>query len=482
MKKIAAVLLTLAMAGNLWACGSSGQATAKTDAPAGESKAAGSEVAGAEASQADTGTTSDTGSSLPDKPVEIQLWTDFNIDEEVLQAAIDKFEEAYKDPGYTIVLDKFPGSDRAMKLSLAKEAKTLPALFWSAWFTTADEVHQGNIACIDDLVAPVKDDLYPSVYIDTSIDGKSYMVGMYQSYFGLLYNADYFKAAGLEEFVPADELEIAQWTLADLEEKILPALAAEFAGTEKYPFGLFAASNQADTHMMNLLSMYGGKMWTDGRSTAGSDEKVVKALETMKSWTEKGYTNSDVGTKDGTGMMPDFQNQLSAISFGQYTNYTNTTGKIASGEITAFDVRLASIPVHDNGQDSNIMADYIYGASVMNNGKEDEVAVAKEFLRWLLSDTESLTAINTNGMPCFQSITDATKDATPIYASYEKMSDKLWDFTGRIPGYVETRKDLFPAIQSVYSGEKTAEQALVEYQDKANQVIDEYKENSLILN
>lgn len=118
----------------------------------------------------------------------------------------------------------------------------------------------------------------------------------------------------------------------------------------------------------------------------------------------------------------------------------------------------------------------------MNNGKEDEIEVAKEFLRWLLQDKESLKAINTAGTPCFPSIAKATEAEHPIYASYEKMSGNLWDFTGNVPGFVETRKDLFPAIQSVYSGEKTAADALAEYSEKANRVIDEYAQNSLVLN
>ena len=223
-------------------------------------------------------------------------------------------------------------------------------------------------------------------------------------------------------------------------------------------------------------------MWTDGKSTAGSDANVVKALETMKAWTDKGYTNTDVATKDGTEVVPDLQNQLCSISFGQYTDYTATKNKIDSGEIEAFDLRIAAVPVRDNGVDRSIMADYVYGATVLNNGKEDEIAVAKEFLRWLLADKESLTAINITATPCFKSITEATKEEYPIYASYEKVADTVWDFTGNVPGFVETRKDLFPAIQSVYSGEKTAEEALLSYSEKANKVIEEYTENSLVLN
>lgn len=479
MRRSISIIVAMSMVLSLCACGKADvKATTAGTAAETKTEAAVKEKASETAAEA----APEEESGLPEGPVEIQMWTDFNVSEEVLQGVIERFEEAYKGLNYTVVLDKFAGSDRATKLSLAKESKTLPALFLSAWFTTADEVHQGNILDIDEIAQTAKSDIYPSAYDATCINGKSYMIGLYQSYFGLLYNADYFKAAGLEEFVPEDELEIAAWKLSDFQDKILPALGEQFKGTEKYPLGLFAASVQADTHMMNWLSMYGGQMWKDGRSNSGSDENVIKALDTMKAWTDAGYTNTDVATKDGTEVMPDFQNQLCAISHGQYTNYVATKGKIDSGEIGKFDVRLASVPVEDNGTDRNIMASYIYGACIMNNGKEDEIEVAKEFLRWLLQDKESLKAINTAGTPCFPSIAKATEAEHPIYASYEKMSGNLWDFTGNVPGFVETRKDLFPAIQSVYSGEKTAADALAEYSEKANRVIDEYAQNSLVLN
>ena len=417
---------------------------------------------------------------LPDHPVEIEMWTDFTIDEAILQKAIDGFNAAYADKGYTIKMNKFAGSQRTALVNAAIESNTLPPLFLSAWFTTADYVHQGLVEDITDIIAPVREDLYDAAYDACVINDKAYMLGLYQSFFGLVWNADLFRAAGLEKFIPEDPNEWAVWTMGEFEGEILPALAKHFEGTEKYPIGLFAGDNQADTFMLNWLSSMGGKMWLDGRSNAGADQNVIAALEKIMGWTAAGLTNSDVITRSGTAVAPDFQNQQSAICSGQVANYTKYLGQQAAGTMDNFDLRMACVPAVIDGKDDYILANYVYGASVINNGKADEMAVAKEFLRWLLTSKEDLAAINMNAIPCFKSVT--AEQGTPFITAATQRADHIWDFTGAVPGYVGTRNYLFPALQAAFSGDKTPAEALAGYSESANEVIDEYTQYSLVLN
>ena len=224
-------------------------------------------------------------------------------------------------------------------------------------------------------------------------------------------------------------------------------------------------------------------MRTDGKSTSGSDENVIKALETMITWMKDGKVNGNVVTKDGTEVLPDFKNGLSAICSAQISSYNSALRSMAAGEFAECDLRMASVPAKVDGKDTNLMANYIYGASILENGKEDESAVAKLFLNWLLNNEESLKAINTNAFPCFTAIAEdeAVIAATPMYPAYTKASSMLWDFTGNVPGYVSTRTLLYPELQAAFSGEKTAAEALADYSAEANKVIEEYTENSLVL-
>jgi multiple sugar transport system substrate-binding protein len=438
-------------------------------------------AAGPETSPASKKTSaSDT---LPSGPVEINLWTDTGVSADTWNAIINKFEQKYSNPGYKVKLYQFSGSDRAVIMSAAIKSNTLPALFSSAWFTSTDFVHEGYVADISDIAKTVKDKMNGSAYNATAINNKSYMIGMYQLYIGMMYNATLFKSAGLSGYVSGSENKIATWTLDDLK-VILSKLADYFKGTERYPLGFYAASQQADVFNLNMLSMYGGNLWKNGKSTAGSDKNVVKALDTMLGWYKSGWTNSNVVTKDGTEVGPDFKNQLSGVCSGATTDITSIRSAMAKGTIKKFDVRLAAIPQLINGANDYTMTSYTYGLSVMNNGKPGEIAVAREFIKFLLNDKESLTALNTFSIPCFTSVSKNPEvlAAHPEYAEFAKMTDKLWDFTGNVPGYVTTRSYLFPQLQSAFSGEKTAQQALTDYSAKANAVIDEYAKNSLVLN
>lgn len=473
MKKLIALLLAVCLICMVSACGAK--------APAAETPTE-AKQATEPAKEETVAVTEAETNNLPEGPVEIELWTDMSTIESQLTTAIEKFNAAYADKGYSVTLNCFAGSQRSALISAAKETNTLPALFMSAWFTTSDYVHQGMIADITDVAESVKDDMYASAYDATVIDGKSYMVGVYQSYFGFIYNADMMKAAGLEEFVPEDPNAVAAWTVSDMEETILPALAKYMEGTEKYPIGFFAADNQGDTFMMNWLTMLGGKLWDNGHSVAGEDPNTIAALEKMISWTNNGLTNSNVTTKSGSEVGNEFKNQMSAICSGQYTTYTGVLKAIANGDIESFDVRVAAIPVEKDGQNTCTMANYLYGASVMNNGNEDQMAVAKEFIRWMLNDEETMTAVSVTALPCYKSLSDKLEGDYPIYASMDAMSDYIWDFTGGVAGYVTTRSALFPELQAAFSGEKTAADALAAYSAAANEIIAEYEANSLVLN
>ena len=473
MKKLVSLLLVLCMVLAMTACGAGAPAETPTEAP--KQEAPKEEAPKVEAP------TEAPAPQLP-KNVSIELWTDMGISEDVLKNAIAAFEKEYADYGYTVTLNKFAGSQRAALISGAIETNTLPALLMSAWFTTSDYVHQGLVADITDIAESVKGDMYASTYDATVIDGKSYMVGLYQSYFGFIYNADMMKEAGLDAFVPEDPYEVTCWTVDQMENDILPALAEYVKGTEKYPIGFFAADNQADTFMMNWLTMLGGNLWKDGKSVAGEDANTIAALEKMIAWTNAGLTNSNVITKSGAEVGGEFKNQVSVLSSGQFTNYIANLKAMNNAEIVKFDMRIAAIPVKKDGKDTVTMANYVYGASVMNNGKEDQMIVAREFIKWLLGNEEHLTAFNTNAIPCYASITEATAAANPIYAGLAKVEPYIWDFTGGVAGYVSTRALLFPELQAAFSGEKTAAEALANYSKGANEVIQEYMDNSLVLN
>lgn len=415
-----------------------------------------------------------------EKQITTTFWTDFLVDESLFTSAIDAF--CAQHPNYTIHFEKFGGSDRDEKIALAKQSGTLPSLLFVASFTCMDEVHQGTILPVTEQVDLIRGDVLESALAPSTIQGQNYMYPLFQSYFGMLYNADMFREAGLEKFVDEDPYAIATWTLEEYENEILPALKKLVQGSEKYPMALFAGNNQADTYTNSWLRMYGGTVFADGKAAAGADPATVRAVETLSAWHKAGYTNSDVVTKLSTECMGDFKNQKVAVCFGQYTNYASIHADFANKAYEEFDFRIATIPKQQDGQNTSSIASYIYGAMLMNVDEEQQ-QVAREFLEWLSKDENGvLTAFNTAGVPVMKSISEKASVEHPIYASYAGVDQYVYDFTGSVPGYVQTRSFQFPALQSVFSGEKSAQKALEEFDRSANEVIGEYTTRSVVLN
>lgn len=466
MKKKWAFLMAMVMAGTLAACGAtSGGAGQTQNAGEGESAVAQEEAAQEEAQQ---------------EAVSTVIWTDSTQLEEGLQAAVDGFTR--DNPQFQISIESFPGSERPQKLALAKQGNSLPSLFLTAYFTSADEIHQGTILPLTDVVEESwEEDISESLLNQVTIGGEYYMVPVYSSPQGMLYNADIFREAGLEEYVTESADEIAVWTLDELDGEILPALKEYFAGTEKYPLALYAGSEQNDSYLINLLRMEGGEVFADGKCVAADDGNTVKALEKLKEWFDNGYTNSDAATRVFVDCNADFQKQNVAISAGQFATYNNHLAAFESGEAEAFDIRVAAVPRKEtDGTDTAAMHEYVYGFVLMNVDEAQQEA-AKQFLTWLSQNQDYLPALS-SGIPASGSVAQRQTEEFPIYQSYADAQKYIFDFTGAVPGFVSTRAEFYPAIQSCLTGASDPAEALKTYQDAANEIIREYTERSIALN
>lgn len=458
MKKLLPLIMSAALIMGLTGCGR--QETAQTNT---ENTSA-------------SNTTAET-SEVSEEKIPLTIWTDFTPrSESLFREAMNAF--VAENPEYVPNFEIFPGADRAQKLALAKQSNTLPTLMFAASFTMLDQAHQGGIVPITEVMEPIASDYSQSIHDATIINGESYMFPIYQSPFVLFYNADMFREAGLEKFVTESADIPAEWTLDELENQIFPALKELFAGTEKYPMTLFAGNDQADTNNHSWLRMYGGTVFADGKVVAGENENTIRALDTLAGWVESGYTNSDAATKLGTEALVDFQNQLAAICWGNQINFENLKNSVKEGKLEDFDFRIVLIP-QDTTQ---TMAMYYYGGFLMNVDEKQQEG-GKKFLSWLSQQKDTyLKDLSLLCMPSSLSVLEALGDERPIYQEYQKRDNYVYDFTGAVPGYVETRALFFPAIQSKLSGKQSSADALMDYQNAANKIIEEYSKRSVALN
>ncbi|NOU74224.1 sugar ABC transporter substrate-binding protein [Paenibacillus sp. LMG 31458] len=447
-------------------------------------------VAGCTSGNKEATNTSNAGQQSTGKKVELKVWltpqwkgvmdsTEPGADyDSFLKAAADKFTAQYKKYDAKIKVEVIAGDQRDQLLNVNLSSGTAPDVFFESVFAMGDYVHRGALVPLTDIVDDASKADISKNFWDAVTFGKDVYFYPFQHNPGtLVYNADMLKAAGLEKFIGGPN-EIKTWTLAEYEQ-ILKGLKDNLPKdkySNAYPMSLYAVNNQGDTWNLAYMRMFGNKFFDDKGNIVLDDANGVKAASWLKKIRDAGYTNpgpESVSSNDANGM---FRNQQLAISFTNPVLFNNTKADMASGKSAKFDARLANIP-SESGDPLSFT--YVVGASVFQNKDKAKVEVAKDFVKFFSTDPELVKA-SKNGIPVRSSVSKELKDVNPLFAAYDANSKYLFNFSGNVPGYSQLREVLYPELQALYTGYKTPEQVVKDYQTKGNKVIQSNKENSVI--
>lgn len=441
-----------------------------------------------EASGGDTG-----GTPAANKEnVEISLWltpqwkgvcnaSEENADyDSFFKAAAEKFTKQYDKYNAKINIQVIAGDQRDELLNVNLNGGTPPDIFFESIFAMGDFAHRGALVPLNDIVDEAAKKDIPQNYWDNVTFGDNiYFYPFSHNPGSLVYNADMFKAAGLDKYI-GDANEIKTWTLQEYEE-ILEGLKTKLP-KDKYPgahpMALFALNNQGDTWNLAYLRMFGNKFFDDQGNIILDDENGVKAAEWLKKLYSNGYTNpgaESVSSNDANAM---FQNQKIGVSFTNAVLFNNAKADMESGKAPKFDIRLANIP-SESGDPLSFT--YVIGSNVFNTGDAKRTEVAKDFVKFYSSDPELVKA-SQNSIPVRSSVAAELKDKFPLFAAYDANSKYLFNFTGNVPGYSQLRQVLYPELQAIYIGEKEPAQAVKDYQTQGNTVIQKAKESSTVYN
>ncbi|RAW13494.1 sugar ABC transporter substrate-binding protein [Paenibacillus taichungensis] len=400
-----------------------------------------------------------------------------DYDSFILKAA-EKFAAQYSKYNVKINTQVIAGDQRDQMLNVNLSSGTPPDVFFESVFAMGDYVHRGALVPLTDLVDDQDRSDIASGYWDAVTFNKDVYFYPFQNNPGtLVYNADMFKAAGLDAYIGGEQ-EIKTWTLADYEE-ILSKLKNNLSGSgyaNAYPMALYGMNNQGDTWNLAYLRMFGNPFFDETGHIILNDEKGVKAVSWLKKIVDAGYTNpgpESVTSNDANGM---FLNQQLAISFTNPVLYNNARADMDSGKQTKFDMRLANIPSESGDP---LTFTYVVGASVFQSNDPKRVEAAKDFVRFFSTDAE-LVKSSKNGIPVRSSVISEYETQYPLFKAYNENAKYVFNFTGNVPGYSQLREQLYPELQALYTGVKTPEQAVKDYQDHGNQVIDTNRNSSVI--
>lgn len=393
------------------------------------------------------------------------------------QAAKD-FSAQYKEYDVKVNTQVIAGDQRDELLNVNLNGGTPPNVFFESVFAMGDYAHRGALEPLDDLVDDAsKEDIPESIWENVKFGDNVYFYPFSQNPGTFAYNAEMFKAAGLDEYI-GEENEIKTWTLAEYE-TILKKLKADLPKkkySNAYPMGVFALNNQADTWNLAYLRMFGNPFFDEKGKIVVNDQAGIKATTWLKEIYDEGLTNpgaESVSSNDTNAM---FQNQQLAINFTNSVLYSNAKADMESGKAPKFDMRLANIPSESGDP---LTFTYVTGASVFKSDDEIKTKVAKDFVKFFSTDKELVKA-SKNAVPVRTSVVEEFKSEHPLFESYEANAKYIFNFTGNVAGYNQVRQVLYPELQALYTGEKKPADVVKDYQKNGNKIIEDATADSII--
>lgn len=385
--------------------------------------------------------------------------------------AAKKYNE--KNPNVKINVQVIPGEQRSDKLSVAAQTKTLPDIFFDSSFALSEYAHMGILTPLNDIVdEQSKKDIPQSIWDNVTINDNVYFYPFGHNPGTLAYNADMFKEAGLDKYI-GEEHDIATWSVDDLT-TILKTLKEK--NPDVAPFGLFAKNNQGDTWNMSYMRMFGNPFFSKDGSIVLNEESGEKALTYLNDIREKGYTTKGAESLTSNDVNAMFQNKQTAINFTNSVLFSGIQKDMEDGKVDKFDMRLANIP----GEKQPISFTYVTSSVVFDTGDKERTEAAKDFVKFYSTDVELVKA-SKNTLPVRESVSKEVATELPYLEAYNKNSDYVINFSNNTPGYAELRNAFFPELQAVFTGEKTPKEAVDNFTDQGNRIIETNKKKSVIL-
>lgn len=315
-------------------------------------------------------------------------------------------------------------NDLAQQLSQGFAAGSPPDLFYLSTDAIAGYAGNGSLVAYGDELAN-KDDFYPSLVENFTVDGDFYCAPKDFSTLALIINTDLWEAAGLTEAdVPTtwDELAAVSKTLTT-DGRVGLAFGAEYQ------------------RVGTFMAQAGGGMVVDGQAAANSPENV-EALEYVKSHLEDGtfaYA-ADVGAGWGGEA---FGKQLAAMVIEG-----NWIGGAMSADYPDVNYLVAELPAGPAGQ-GTLQFTNCWGMAADSPNQQ----AALDLVEYLTSTEQQLAFSEAFGpMPSITSAAEAWTQANPDLAAFLTGADYA-QFPPNQEGAADVVSDFNAQLESLKTGD-----------------------------
>src|SRR3569833_1457492 len=222
-----------------------------------------------------------------------------------MQQIIDKFHAAHPDIDVKIQLP--PWSDYWTKLQTAASGGSAPDVFWMSVLNAQYYANGGALLALDDMIA--KDSFDMSVYAPAitkryTVNGHVYGVPKDINAFGLFYNKDLFKAAGVA--VPDKS-----WTWDNVVEA-----AKKLTDSSKGTYGIVAADADELTWYLTVPQAGGRVISEDGKKSGYDSPEAIKGVEFWVDMVNKYHVSPNLRQTTDTDPLSLFTSGKVAMYYG----------------------------------------------------------------------------------------------------------------------------------------------------------------------
>lgn len=390
---------------------------------------------------------------------------------------LPKFQEAY--PGVDVELEMLTWEGVADKLQMALTTNTTPDVYIDGTARTAALPALGVLEPVDDIMAAY-DDWYESVTSIGVVDGTHYLVPATTIAASRLdINVDLAKELGVYDMLPEDKM---SWDIRDMYNFIE---AAAKAGADKDVAGtyLYAGSSTSDDILYSLMLSNGGQIIDfDTMTCVANSPECVEVVQVLGDIVKNGYampgatmlTGGDANTPFMNGKYVLSLNMAASAMMGGMQDMVNEGYREKVDECANYGVP------HAEGMD---MVCTSWGANCFavftNDGDQDKITASKELVKMFVGDNDISSAI-WQGSPTYTPVRDCgitySNDDKTIEAAVNEHAQWSGQYANSSFGMLESywseiRNYFYPELQAVYSGEKTAQEAMDSFVANVNTVL-----------
>jgi multiple sugar transport system substrate-binding protein len=389
-----------------------------------------------------------SGGEYDGEALTLAYWNGFTGgDGPAMQALVKDFQAANEK--ITIKNNTVEWADFYQQLPSATQAGKGPDVGVMHLDQLATNAARSNIVPLDDLAESLgleESDFAPSVWEPGIYDGKRYGIPLDVHSLAMYFNQEHFDKAGITE-PPTDA--------ATLDEACKKLQQAGF----KEPFWM---PNLWPAHLMflSLLWQFGGEPYAaDGSEATFGSEAGVQALTWMREQIEKGYSPDNVN----------IDTQYIAFKEGQNSITWDGIWQINDLEASGLKYGLAPLPTIGD-QPASWANSHNFFLTAQAAEEQDRADAAKTFIGWV---SEQSAEWSQAGMiPARNAAREEPAYTDSVQAALAEQTENL-HFLPAVPGLGDiTPQTLEVAVNEAMLGRKSAEEALTEAQDDANQLLE----------